>query len=197
MSDEYSIDPNDPIEKLIIKSVRLGEIAAKKRQKGLWATESKLIKELEAESEVLWNEAKRLGKSKVTDKNYEDLANAFLKECVEDYEELISGAPENPKKNISLIEDVLEHQTYVRLDMTEQLKHIRHVYLNKFVPYVKAHSLAIKQQWEDFDKANYTVEERVIKTKHHCPMCNGSLMPKFDRKKKNYVIGCTNCKLYY
>lgn len=198
MNDEYSIDPNDPIEKLIIKSVRLGEIAARKRRLGYTVEEIPLIESLEEESEILWNEAKRLGKPYVTKQNYENLAIAFLKECVDDYEELISGASESPHKNMPLIENIIENQTYVRIDMSQQLDYIRRVYLSKFIPYVREHGRDIVKQWEEFDEKEYTIEERVMRTKHHCPMCNGSLMPKFDRKnKKNYVIGCTNCKLYY
>lgn len=199
------IDMNDPIEKLIVESVRLGEVAARWRRgimadgDEVYAAEYEDINAIEAKSEELWQEAKRLGKSGVTRKNYEDLANAFLQECIEDYEDLLSGSSEGPKKNFELIEDVLEHQMYVKIDLTEQLKRIARIYHNQFAPYIKKHSFEIVQQWEEFDKKGYDDEERVRFTKHRCPLCGGTLKPKYTRGKYRdgtYVIGCSGCKLY-
>lgn len=192
--DEYveTIDPNDPIEKLIVESVQKGEEAAYMRQHGIGPI--KKIMELEGESERIWAEAKRLGKPHVRRENYENLANAFLKACVEDYEELISGAPSGHKKNFKLIEDVLEHQMFVKLDMTEQLKHIKNVYETQFKPYAEKHETEIIEQWEDFTQRRLDDRDIMAETKYRCPLCGGSLRPRYYRKM--YVIGCTGCKLY-
>ena len=196
MDEMVRTDLDEKIEELIVKSVRLGEITARKRREGFPEEELPEIEKMEEVSEQLWQEAKRLGKPYVTKQNYEDLANAFLEECIEDYEDLISGASEGPKKNVELITDVLENQTFVKLDMTEQLDQVRHTYLKKFVPYTKKYRNDIVKQWEEFDKKRYDISERVLKTKHKCPLCGGCLKPRWDRKGNNFVIGCTGCKLW-
>lgn len=195
-----SIDPNDPIEKLILKSIRLGEIANERRMKGVGPIEE--IEALEKESERIWQMAKRLGKENVSESNYENLANAFLKACVEDYEDLLCGAPQGNKKNFDLLEDILEHQMFVKIDMMGMIEHIKDVYKNKFVPYTKRHEKEIVEQWKMFDKKRVSIDERIATSKHKCPLCGGSLRPEYYKGKlivrdKPYKIGCTGCKLWW
>lgn len=195
-----AIDPNDPIEKLILKSVRIGELAAERRMKGIGPIEE--IEALEEESERIWQQAKQLGRENVTPTNYENLANAYLKACVEDYEDLLSGAAQGNKKNFELIEDILEHQTFVKIDMMEMVNHIKDVYYKQFVPYVKRNEKAIVDQWKTFDKKRIKMDERVRMTKHRCPLCGGSLKPEYYKGKlilrdKPYKIGCTGCQLWW
>lgn len=194
------IDPNDPIEKLILKSVKIGELAAERRMKGIGPIEE--IEALEEESERIWQMAKRLGKENVSETNYENLANAYLKACVEDYEDLLSGAAQGNKKNFDLIEDIFEHQTFVKIDMMEMANHIKDVYYKQFVPYVKRNEKAIVDQWKAFDKKRIKMDERIHMTKHRCPLCGGSLKPEYYKGKlilrdKPYKIGCTGCQLWW
>lgn len=187
------IDPNDPIEKLVRESVRIGEIAAKRRREKIGPIEE--IDALDAESERIWKQAKRLGAPGVTQKNYEDLANAILKACITDYEELLSGSEEDSKKNFELIRDVLEHQQFVKLDMIAQLDHIKYVYENQFIPYVNKHTADIKKDYRAFKKKKFNDREFTVVAKHRCPLCGGALRPwRFHRQYE--VIGCTGCHLY-
>lgn len=186
------IDPDDPIEKLICQSVKLTEEANNRRRDGIGPL--KEIEALEEEGEKLWAEAKRLGKRGVKKENYEDLANAILKSCVDDYEDLISGGTPGHKKNFELIEDVLEHQMFVKTDMIQLLRLIDRIYKDKFVPYVKEHRLEILEEWVEFEKNKKSIKENADEAKHRCPLCGGALKPKYYRKM--YVIGCTGCNLW-
>lgn len=190
------IDSNDRLEQLITLSIRLGEQANRMHIEGVESKEeAERMKHMEEESERLWNEAKKLGRKNVRRDNYEDLANAILTKAVTDYEELISGTLSEGALGVSkkVIEDFLKDQNLVRLNMSDQLKYICHTYYNKMIPYVKAHNREIAKQWDDFDKLNYTTEERIRYSKHRCPVCGGSLRP-IDRKNI-YNIGCTGCSL--
>lgn len=196
MDEEYRIDPNDPIEKLVVKSVQLGEEVAKAMQNGFSPSEYEVLVAKEQESERLWEEAKRLGRPTVTQKNYEDLANAIIKRAVDDYEDLMCetvypGAIINWESIIGF----LSEQTFVRLDMMEQIDIIRNVYNYKFIPYVKKHTKEIEQEWKKFDKQNIPIDERVKYTHHHCPLCRGVLRPM--HRKTDTGIGCTGCHLIY
>lgn len=201
INEDEPIDENDPIEKLIVKSVRLGEEAARRRRMGIGPLYE--IEALEAESEKIWAEAKRLGKKNVTETNYENLANAFLKACIEDYEELISGAAESPKKNFELIADVLENQMFVKVDLIEQCKRIKRVYETQFVPFVGKYRQEIFNEWKMLGDKGISEFDRGIYMTRRCPLCGGALHPKHFRRDKTVkaedpkLIVCTGCKLYY
>lgn len=195
---ENYIDPEDPIEKLIRKSIALCEEAFRRRKDGIGPIEK--IEALEKEGEELWAEAKRLGKPHVQKSNYEDLANAYLMSCVHDYEDLISGGAEGPKKNKELIEDILEHQMFVKTDMTEMLRKIDRIYKNEFVPYVKEHYSDIINEWKMFEKTRRSIKDCSRDASYRCPLCKGALRPKYlynshKRTKNIEKIICTGCGL--
>ena len=194
--EAQTIDPNDPIEKLVIESVRLGETTVTLRRTGLpdGVTKDDIL-DMERKSAELWAEAKRLGKPNVRQENYEDLANAILKKAVEDYESMMCGTVSESGDNMSmhLIEKFFKQQTYVKLNMSELLDHIKNVYRERFIPYAKKHRFDICNQWEDFDKQGLTIEERIKATKHRCPLCKGCLRPIHN--DNYYNIGCTTCNL--
>ena len=186
----------DPIEELICESIRLGETAMKMRLAGFTnSDDAKKIKQLEEESEVLWQQAKQLGRAGVQRSNYEDLANAIIHSAVEDYEELICGSRSEGTHGVSknAIEAFLREQEWVKLDMEDILEHIRDVYENQFLPYATKHAMEITKQWDDFDKKRLETDYRVRITKHRCPLCGGSLRPM--GKGNHFNIGCTGCKL--
>ena len=192
------IDPNDPIEKLVVESIDLMETARKLRYSGLpkGVTEDDVFA-MEWKSDELWEKAKRLGRPNVRQENYEDLANAILKKAVEDYEDLMCGTEhESEVSNIMsmpLIEKFLKRQTFVKLDMIELLNNIKRVYAEKFVPYAKKYRSDICNQWDEFNKQGLSVDDRIRYTKHRCPLCKGCLKP-IDRGNY-YNIGCTSCHL--
>lgn len=196
MDEEVRIPPDDPIEKLVIKSVRLGEIAFKKRMNGITEDELPLIKAMEAESKKLWDEATKLGAPNVTDKNWEDLANAIVESAVLDYEDLLCGTEiPNARVNYESILGFLEDQTYVKLDMSVLIEHIKNVYEHKFLPYVKRNWKDIVWEWKEFDRKEIPFDDRVKYTHHRCPLCAGALRPL--RRRSTTAIGCSNCRLVY
>lgn len=190
------IDPNDPIEKLVIESVQLGE-KVRARPFSMTDEERAMYKEMDTRSDELWKEAKRLGAPHVTQKNYEDLANAILQRAIEDYEDLMCNTKQEGGDSMSIasIENFLRHQTYSQLDMMEMLEHIKSVYRNKFYPYCARHAREINMEWMRFDEspAYMNVYDRERASKHRCPLCGGALRP-LD-KQGYYNIGCTRCHL--
>ena len=196
----------DRIEELIVESVRLGEevwqkaYALKERRKetGEPITEEQIV-ELEAmedESERLWQEAKRLGKEGVTQKNYEDLANAIIVRGMRDWEGLISGSiTPGAGCNETEIKNFMMHQVYTKLDTEEMLNAIQNIYSYRFIPYAKKYSKEIIEQWERFKKKKMIKEECEAESQHICPLCGGCFRPRMF--KNATVIGCTNCSLSY
>ena len=185
-------ETEDQIEELIIKSVRLGEKARKRRERGISSSEERLkIEEMESETERLWEEACELGKDYVQTRNYENLANAILKSAIEDYEALISGDLSEGPEGVSTyeIEGLMQEQIFVHLDMEALLKQIRDIYENRFIPYAQAHKSEIFADWKQFNKQGLTIEDRIKATKHRCPMCGGALRPGYAK------ICCTTCYL--
>ena len=197
---------NDKIEELVVESVRLGEevwqraIALKEHRKetGVPITEEQIceLEAMEDESERLWKEAKRLGKAGVTQKNYEDLANAIIVRGMRDWEGLISGSiqPGAPC-NEPEIKNFMKHQVYSRLDTEEMLNTIQSVYSRKFIPYAKKHKDEIVEQWERFKRKKMIKEECEAESQHICPLCGGCFRPRI--LGDTVVIGCTNCSLSY
>ena len=194
--DVVRIPPDDPIEKLVTESVRLGEEVAIAYRMGFEEKDRESLKEKARESERLWQEAKKLGKNNVTDKNYEDLANAILQRAVEDYEDLMCGTiSPGATVNYESILGFLEDQTFVKLDMIEQIERIKRIYHKKFIPYVDAHWKEIKEESKEFDEKKLRNEDRVLMTKHHCPLCGGALKP--CQRRGGTAIGCTDCHLVH
>lgn len=150
--------------------------------------------QLQKEADALWAEAKALGKEDVTKRNYENLANAIVQAAVTDYESLISGAiTPGAQCNQEEIQRFAEEQTYVTLDISAMLAKVDSIYREKFLPYVREHSLEIAEQWREFDKQKLSMDIRPRRSKHRCPLCGGCLKP-LD-KKHHYDIGCTGCNL--
>ena len=190
------IDPNDPIEKLVIESVQLGE-KVRARPFVMTDKERAMYKEMDTRSEELWKEAKRLGAPHVTQKNYEDRANAILHRAIEDYEDLMCKTKQEGGDSMSMssIENFLKRQTYSRLNMIEMLERIKTIYHTKFYPYCAKHAKEISEQWAQFDKSSVYMNlyDREKATKHRCPLCGGALRP--ISKQGYYNIGCTGCHL--
>lgn len=153
-------------------------------------------KSLQKESDRLWDEAKELGRKNVSKLNYEDLACAIIKSAIEDYEGLISGEiDEDAECNHQTIEIFLKEQPYIKLDTDALLKKVRNTYFDSFIPYARAHAEDIRQEWAEYDRKRYTVEERTAISRHRCPLCGGALRPK--KRGSENEIGCTGCYLVY
>jgi len=149
---------------------------------------------LQKESDALWKRAKELGRDSVTQRNYEDLANAVIRLTFMDYEDIISGAIEQSAScNLDEIHRFAAEQTYTPLDLEALLAKVHRVYHEKFIPYAEKYASKIVKQWREFDRKRVSYEDRVQKSKYRCPLCGGCLKPKFGRY--HYIIGCTGCDL--
>lgn len=196
MDEEVRIPPDDPIEKLVIRSVRLGEIAFKRRMNGVTQAELPDIEAMEDESEKIWEEAKKLGANGVTRQNWEALAAAIVESAVLDYEDLICGTEmPNARVNYESVLGFLEDQTLVKLDMPVLVDHIKNVFERRFIPYVKHNWKDILREWKEFDKKELDLDERIPLSSHRCPLCHGMLRPL--RRRAMTGIGCSNCRLIY
>lgn len=194
----------DAIEDLVVKSVRLGEevwerayaLREHRKNTGIQITEEQIceLEAMEEESERIWQKAKALGKDGVTQKNYEDLANAIVYRGIRDWEALISGSI-TPRGDINEgeIRKFMKSQVYSRLDMEEMLDQIKSVYELKFIPYAKRNRSSIIKQWTNFQKKKMSKEDAVFNSKHKCPLCGGSYRPRIFNNA--VLIGCTNCDL--
>lgn len=194
----------DKIEELVVESVRLGEevwerayaLREHRKETGIPITEEQIceLEAMEEESERLWQEAKELGKDGVTQKNYEDLANAIIYRGVRDFEGLISGTiPNGATINEMEVRKFMKEQTYTQLDTEALLDKIEFVYKYKFIPRAKRNRSRIIEQWKNFQEQKMSKDDAVFQSKYRCPLCGGSYRPHIFNNA--VVIGCTGCDL--
>jgi hypothetical protein len=193
----------DRIEELIQKSIDLSEAAARSR----WQSESKAhlqkLRAMEKRSEELWQEAKALGRDGVSQKNYENLANAIIKASVDDYIKLTSGdLTETATCNKPEIRKFMHEQTYTRINTAGILESIDKLYAEDFIPHVRIHGQDIRKEWRDYrrkTKNSSAYYDYNIVATHRCPFCKGALYPQKTYKgqhlagKGSFRIVCRYC----
>ena len=144
-------------------------------------------------------------------KNAGLLANAVVKQAVDDYEIALLDQYVKPQERISEIVAIdawAKDQICTGLDMEKVLAQIRSIYFKKFIPYAERHEAEIVKDWEVFEekkqdypkaKSELAKSDLYKNYKHKCPLCGGLMRNGsgfgVGLTKSTTHIGCTGCRL--
>lgn len=157
----------------------------------------KKIDTLQKESDDLWEYAKSFRSDSAVRGNYEQLANAIVKQAVLDYEALISGKKADSNLcNLAEIERFAKTTVLTKIDIPAILKKIKRVREKEFVPFAAEHYNEIINEYKKFKKkqVNTVVYNDVFP--YRCKVCGGALKPDLDNKNKLLGIKCCGCETY-
>lgn len=139
--------------------------------------------------------------NEITDKPWENLANAICEQAIRDFEWCISDRPlpqdvQSSLCNLGELKRFFHEQTLTPLNLTAISKKIEKTYKNEFRPFVEEHYQEIYHSWvsQKLDKIDYRKQPELHP--YRCPNCGGLLRP--NKKQKNmkirYIV-CTGCNL--
>lgn len=157
------------------------------------------IKALERDSDYWWNMAKRMNDQKTIRKNYENLANAVVKQTVFDYEALISGTKSDSCEcSMPEVLAFAKETNFTKLDLFAILMKIKEDRKSKFVPYVRENLDGIASAFRSFKRKRTDATAYNNTFPYRCALCGGALKPDFLGPKCKDVtgVGCMSCRTY-
>lgn len=171
----------------------------KKKQKVINKEIEKRINELQAEADRLWNYAKSFNSKRSIKNNYEDLANAIIKQAIFDFEALISGTKmPTTGCNYQEIIEFAKDTSLTKIDIYSLLMKIADVRKKKYIPYARKNLDGIVSEYRIFKKKRIDSVSYNLDFPYRCYLCGNALKPDFLDQKEEHVkgVGCTTCKTY-